>query len=62
MRGEARVLRGEEGFGELVLVREVGEERLGGGAGLGGGGEQGRRVVGLSLCGDVGLLQVAQVD
>lgn len=61
MRGEAGVLRGEEGFGELVLVREMREERLGGGVWLRGGGEKGRGVVGLSLC-DVGLVQVAQVD
>lgn len=61
MRGEAGVLRGVEGFGKLVLVREMREERLGGGVWLRGGGEKWRGVVGLSLRGHVGLVQVDRV-
>lgn len=70
VRGEAGVLRGEEGFGKLVMVGEVRREGLGAGEGDtrlggGGGGHEGRLEVRLRLRGEAGLVggvQVAQVD
>lgn len=68
MRGEIGVLRGEKGFGKLVLIRKMRWERLGAGEGsvwLRRGCNQGRLEIRLRLCGDVWLVlgvQMAQMD
>lgn len=70
VRGKGGVLRGEEGFGKLVMIGEMRREGLGAGEGDiwlrgGGGGHEGGLEVRLRLCGEawlVGGVQVAQVN
>lgn len=66
MGGEAGVLRREERFGKLVLIRKVRGQRLGAGEGgirLRGGCHQGGGEVRLGLGGDARLwVERAKVD